>query len=198
MRFLTLSFLALPLFTSAAIDEQIAMPGPFVDQSAPYTPQTHSQPSLADLLTIQSSASIYFSYARETELSSLFNDEKARLTLLVPTNKAIMALARKPHEGSAPVKDGVITDSEFDALSKEHVLRWVSAHIIPKSPISLTSSEPYDTMLPERQVTFKQVGSDENAPDWSRVRLNDDVRLVAMKEASNGVLYMIDGTVKLD
>lgn len=96
MRFLTLSFLALPLFTSAAIDEQIAMPGPFVDQSAPYTPQTHSQPSLADLLTIQSSASIYFSYARETELSSLFNDEKARLTLLVPTNKAIMALARKP------------------------------------------------------------------------------------------------------
>lgn len=97
------------------------------------------------------------------------------------------------------MKDGVITDSEFDALSKEHVLRWVSAHIIPvsiavvrerhhlfcprqKSPISLTSSEPYDTMLPERQVTFKQVGSDENAPDWSRVRLNDDVRLVAMKE----------------
>ena len=95
MRFLTLSFLALPLFSLAAIDEQVAMPGSILDQS-PYTPQTHSQPSLADLLTIESSASIYYSYARETELSSLFSDESARLTLLVPTNKAIMALARKP------------------------------------------------------------------------------------------------------
>ena len=71
-------------------------------------------------------------------------------------------------------------------------------------------------MLPEKQVTFKQVDNDESVPEWSRVRLNDDVRLIAMKEvcllwylfalglmiiiyqASNGVLYMIDGTVKLD
>ena len=37
-------------------------------------------------------------------------------------------------------------------------------------------------MLREKQVTFKQVDSDESAPEWSRVRLNDDVRLIAMKE----------------
>lgn len=96
MRFFILSFLALPFFASAAIDEQIAMPGSIIDEAAPYTPQTHSQPSLADLLTIESSASIYYSYARETELSSLFSDESAHLTLLVPTNKAVMALAQKP------------------------------------------------------------------------------------------------------
>lgn len=96
MRLLALSFLTLPFFASAATDEQITMQGPFTHESGPYTPQTHSQPSLADLLTIESSASIYYSYARETELSSLFSDERAHLTLLVPTNKAIMALARKP------------------------------------------------------------------------------------------------------
>lgn len=31
------------------------------------------------------------------------------------------------------MKGGVITDSQFDALSKENVLHWVSAHIIPVS-----------------------------------------------------------------
>ncbi|KZT73316.1 hypothetical protein DAEQUDRAFT_662427 [Daedalea quercina L-15889] len=175
------------------------MSGPILDESEPYTPQTHSQPSLADLLTIESSASIYYSYARETDLSALFSDAHARLTLLVPTNKAVMALARKPHEGPAPVKDGVITsEADFDALSKENVVNWVSAHIIPQSPISVMSPEPYDTMLPEKSVTFRQVEGDESMPEWTRVRLNDDIRLIAMKEASNGVLYMIDGTVKLD
>lgn len=59
--------------------------------------KTHTQPSLADLLTIESSASIFYSYARELELSKLFNEEgKEKMTLLVPTNKAVQALARKP------------------------------------------------------------------------------------------------------
>jgi hypothetical protein len=60
--------------------------------------QTHTQPSLADLLTIESSASIFYSYARELELSSQFNEteDETKWTLLVPTNKAVMALSRKP------------------------------------------------------------------------------------------------------
>ena len=31
------------------------------------------------------------------------------------------------------MKGGVITDAQFDALSKENVLHWVSAHIIAVS-----------------------------------------------------------------
>ena len=62
-----------------------------------YTPATNSQPTLADLLTIESSASIFYSYAREVELSRLFADPDAESTLLVPTNKAVMALPRKPY-----------------------------------------------------------------------------------------------------
>lgn len=59
-------------------------------------PITTHQPSLADLLTIETSASIFYSYARETVFSERFEDDGVKSTLLVPTNKAVMALARKP------------------------------------------------------------------------------------------------------
>jgi len=55
-----------------------------------------SQPTLADLLTIEPAASIYYSYARETELSGMLSSAAVWWTVLVPTNKAVMALARKP------------------------------------------------------------------------------------------------------
>jgi hypothetical protein len=61
-----------------------------------YVPQTTPQPTLADLLTIEPAASIFYSYARELELSSMFSDHDAKVTMFVPTNKAVMALARKP------------------------------------------------------------------------------------------------------
>lgn len=64
--------------------------------SETYTPLRNAQPTVADLLTIEPSASIFYSYARELELSTQFSDVEARNTLFVPTNKAVMALARKP------------------------------------------------------------------------------------------------------
>ena len=123
------------------------------------------KPLLADLLTIESTASIFFSYARELELSQLFGNPHARTTVLVPTNKAVIALPRKPlvitplsasmsstfnvrpwlpsvhyiHEASHPLDDGVIlSEAEFDAMSKKNVERWVSAHIIPVSTLHVS------------------------------------------------------------
>jgi hypothetical protein len=61
-----------------------------------FIPKKHDQPSLADLLTIEPSASIFYAYAREIELSRILDDESQKYTLLVPTNKAVMALSRKP------------------------------------------------------------------------------------------------------
>ncbi|KAI8990661.1 hypothetical protein BD414DRAFT_413217 [Trametes punicea] len=166
----------------------------------PFAPVTFSgKPSLADLLTIESSASIFYSYARETELSKLFSDADARTTLLVPTNKAVIALPRKPHEGPAPVREGVIlSEAEFDNLSKQNVERWVSAHIIPQSPISLDGPKEYETLLDGKNVTFTPEKGDKDAPVWARVLLNGNVRLKGMREASNGVMYILDGTVILD
>ena len=66
-------------------------------QDPVFVPVTTTKPNLNDLLTIESSASIYFSYARETEFSKELSVAGNQLTLLVPTNKAVMALARKPY-----------------------------------------------------------------------------------------------------
>jgi len=67
----------------------------------PHTPHTHfasqvdqvRKPTLAELLTIEPSASIFYGYTRELETCS---DGRFKLTSLVPKNKVDMALARKP------------------------------------------------------------------------------------------------------
>ena len=97
MRLQLLSLLVLPFLASASIDEQMVLPNTQPKADEPFVPVTYSgKPSLADLLTIESSASIFYSYAREVELSKLFTDHNARSTVLVPTNKAVIALPRKP------------------------------------------------------------------------------------------------------
>ena len=94
MRLHLLSLLVLPLFAAASTEDQMVLHG--ADRE-PFVPVVNSgKPSLADLLTIESTASIFFSYARELEISQIFSDSNARSTVLVPTNKAVVALPRKP------------------------------------------------------------------------------------------------------
>lgn len=85
MHLQVLVLLLLPLFCSASTSEQMVFPN-----------QLDNEPTLADLLTIESSASIFFSYARELKLGNILSEKHPEITVLVPTNKAIMALARKP------------------------------------------------------------------------------------------------------
>ncbi|KAH9897673.1 hypothetical protein C8Q73DRAFT_682121 [Cubamyces lactineus] len=201
MRLQLLSLSALPIFAAASMNEQMVLPSPNIGPGEPFVPVTYSdKPSLADLLTIETSASIFYSYARETELSKLFTDKDARTTLLVPTNKAVIALPRKPHEGPAPIQEGVIlSEAEFDDLSKRNVERWVSAHIIPMSPISLTSPGEYATLLEGKNVTVTLAEhGDADAPEWARVVIDGTVHLTARKVASNGVMYVLDGTISVD
>ncbi|SJL07772.1 uncharacterized protein ARMOST_11122 [Armillaria ostoyae] len=183
MRLSVLSFFALPFMS--ALGEQVPM-------NSDYTPLTTTKPLLSDLLTIESSASIFYSYARELELSKMLEDENARLTVLVPTNKAVMALARKPHQGPAPIDEGIeITQEQFDKQSRKNVERWVSAHIIPKSPLDLHTSVTYKTLLDGKSVEFEIKGDDQ-------IIINGDTRIKDIKEAGNGVIYLIDGTISVD
>ena len=162
IRNLLLSVFCLPIFstTNASQGDQT----PMNTESAPgeYVPQKHSKPTLADLLTIESSASIFYTYARETELSFKLTDENSRLTVFVPTNKAVMALARKPyvlssfpwirnleshliilssHQG--PDSGSKLSQEDFDKRTKRNVERWISAHIVPVC----TSSYPCRFLL---------------------------------------------------
>ena len=90
---LLLSLFFLPAISSSSADQIVMSAGP---GEPDYTPQTTPQPTLADLLTIEPSASIFYSYARELELSSIFSESSLKVSLFVPTNKAVMALSRKP------------------------------------------------------------------------------------------------------
>lgn len=86
------SITILGIHTVTAAD-QIVIPSVPMDAERP---TSHSRPTLFDLLTIESSTSIFFSYARELDLVRLFTNVDANITVLVPTNKAVMALEKKP------------------------------------------------------------------------------------------------------
>ncbi|RDB26546.1 hypothetical protein Hypma_005636 [Hypsizygus marmoreus] len=192
MRRQLLCLLSLPLLTFSSQEQQILM-----SNDPEYTPLTHSKPTLADLLTIEQSASIFYSYAREIELSTRFADESVQSTVFVPTNKAVMALARKPHEGPVtPSGEGIeISEQEFDDRSKKNVEKWISAHIIPESPIAL-DSQNHPTMLHGKSLVFTSISKNNGqGPEWSRMTLEDGIRIIGMREGLNGVLYLIDGTV---
>lgn len=83
------AFLLFPLLSSAFVTEQTVM-----DEGQ--TAVSHSTQTLADLLTIEPSASIFYDYARGIGLGNKLNDKSSAITVLVPRNKAIMKLAKKP------------------------------------------------------------------------------------------------------
>lgn len=61
-------------------------------------PLSAGEPSLYDLLTIERRATIFADYVRSLrDMTGLLNDRNKMNTLLVPTNKAVLALARKPY-----------------------------------------------------------------------------------------------------
>ena len=84
-------------------------------------------------------------------------------------------------------------------------------------PIELRS-QTHQTMLDGRSVTFKPLkGSSDASPEWQRVVTDGGIQIVDMKEvrscasfidlrlfannlwqASNGVVYIIDGTIDID
>jgi hypothetical protein len=90
--FLSLTSITLGIYAATAAD-QVVLPNIPMDGRRP---ASSVHPTLFDLLTIEPGTSIFFSYARELELSRLFVNVDSNFTLLVPTNKAVMALARKP------------------------------------------------------------------------------------------------------
>ncbi|KAI9454865.1 hypothetical protein BJY52DRAFT_1389902 [Lactarius psammicola] len=150
-------------------------------------------PTLFDLLTIEPTTSIFFSYARELETSRLLVDLDSNI------HGAVMALARKPHQDSVPVDDSIkLTEQELEERSKKNVERWVSLHIIPESPIPL-ASRTYPTLAEGKTtITFVETGKDTTLPEWKRVLINGEIQIINAKEAINGVLYVIDGTIQDD
>lgn len=171
--------------------------------------------SLADALTLERKASVWWDYARdvssvvsytgggggrrrapeapprrrrcrcrrerlhlthEPQTSRLSN--KGKTTVLVPIDKAIFALPRKPHQNPSGSTD--------DADSKANVEQFLSAHIVP-GDLGLPSDETA-TLNPDVKV---KVEGEEGA--W--ILQPGDIPIVGVTEASNGKILYLDGVV---
>ncbi|KAG8793194.1 hypothetical protein FRC12_003565 [Ceratobasidium sp. 428] len=151
-------------------------------------------PTLADVLTLQQGSSIFYDYVRDLpdvvgRLTDAGGDTAS--TVFVPRNKDVIALARKPHLGSVEDNIEILSGREHDERARKNVLKWISAHIIPSHPIELAGA--HSTMLEGKSITFKCESEAERT--WENCTIENGVKIVQRVEASNGVLYVIDGTI---
>ncbi|CUA67093.1 hypothetical protein RSOLAG22IIIB_07180 [Rhizoctonia solani] len=152
-------------------------------------------PTLADLLTIQQSSSIFYDYLREIpQVVDRLEDTSGNVlsTVFVPKNAAVITLPRKPHLGSVEDQIEILSGREYDERSRRNIAKWISAHVVPNHPIELSGSHP--TMLHGKSIHFEC--KDEGEKTWEHCTLEHGVKITQRVEASNGVLYIIDGTVK--
>jgi hypothetical protein len=104
MRFARLSPAFLAVAAAAAVRAQYS-PQIVMDPAAEGAPAplARAQPLLADLLTVDASLSIFYTYARELALSARLADPAARTTVLAPKNRAVIALPTKPCASAPPL-----------------------------------------------------------------------------------------------
>jgi len=153
-------------------------------------------PTLSDLLTIERATSIYFSYARDTEYGALFSAKGKNITVLAPSNSAVIALPRKPHQGPSNSKGAAVIPTDmpeikYEKTSYENSNNWVAAHVISEPILLSLREEAYQTLLPRHVVRFV---SEQDKLQWKDYVVDGIGRLIDRKEACNGVLYIIDST----
>ncbi|CAE6468170.1 unnamed protein product [Rhizoctonia solani] len=150
---------------------------------------------LADLLTLQQSSSIVYDYLRGIpDVVDRLEDTSGNVmsTVFVPKNSAVVMLPRKPYLGPVADQIEILSGRDYDERSRKNIARWISAHVAPSHPIELVGSE--STLLHGKSIQFER--KDEGEPTWEHCTLEHGVRILQRVEATNGVLYIIDGTVK--
>lgn len=151
---------------------------------------TPGSPRLAECLTVERRLSLFYEYARDIgPVMKRIMSPTATTTLLVPVNQAIIALPHKPHQ------DSVDNVEISDVRAKSNVERFVKAHSLATTitwPIDESSSgASYDSMLGEgHKVSFRLDGNGDVRVDPG------DVKVLAMKDASNGRIVYLDGIIE--
>ncbi|KAG8837315.1 hypothetical protein FRC18_009483 [Serendipita sp. 400] len=190
---------------------QLIVPQIVLDQTAegsqrimtqPAVPEDFtSPPMLSDQLSLEPQASIFFSYARESAklsgiLSGVGEYSGQKYTVFVPTNKAVMTLARKPHQS---VEDGTIeiTDEEAERQSQVNVERWLSAHFIPGTiGLDKGAEGEHQTLLDGKPLSLSRLPS-HHTPEWANWRVNSESHIIAKREAPNGIIYLMEGVIEV-
>ncbi|KAF8339078.1 uncharacterized protein EI90DRAFT_3118167 [Cantharellus anzutake] len=159
----------------------------------------HPIPLLSDLLIVQPQSTIFRDYLRSIgPIESLLRDETKRVTVLAPTNKATLAMTRKPHQPAPGDEhrngETHVTEEQYELERQENVRRWVSAHIIPGHPFAFEESKNYPTLLEDFSIRFRLVQQSQSTQegDWVVV---PDIQIIEKIEGRNGILYLVNGSI---
>jgi len=172
------------------------------DSRTDFSRPVHTLPNLFDTLILQRGSSIFFDYVREVpSIHQRTTDPEAKTTLLVPSNKAVIALGWKPERRGVPTTGGKIEISEQSLNA--NVERWVSGHVLPIRDLDLKTTEPQDTLLDGKPIRLERRGFTEFEDDeeWKAYGIVQGDEFIPLKlkiQASNGVVYLIDQTISVD
>ncbi|KAM0752881.1 hypothetical protein T439DRAFT_354355 [Meredithblackwellia eburnea MCA 4105] len=158
-------------------------------------------PTLADILTRDRKSSIAYDYIRDSPIvSSLLvsTSSKSFTTILVPSNSAIMSLARKPHQGPPAPLDGQIatynTDKEEEEAQRAYLEKWCLLHAVKGRVDLQDDGVHYNTMVGGRDVWFSHTMFDKA----ETLLMPGAIKITGQSEASNGMIIYIDGTLSLE
>lgn len=195
------SILVAVLSLSSIVSSQLLIPQ-LVDQEIAYALENNmnsnlvepSMPSLTDCLTVEKSLSLFYEYARElTDVMQRIQSSSIKSTLLVPIDKAIIALPRKPHQDPISQTPNIdpSTYTQSDNSINANVQRFVTAHIIAEEIIEPELGKSYDTLLGGHPVIFKR---DDNTGEMTVDPGN--VKVLKSLPAANGRIFYLDGALK--
>ncbi|GJJ13131.1 hypothetical protein Clacol_007381 [Clathrus columnatus] len=195
--------LAVATVSCMTFGDQIVMED---DSKDPFIRPQGVLPNLADLLTLQTHASIFYSYARDTDINARFTEGNTDgVTIFLPTNKAVQALARKPNDDP---------HSDLSKLSSEEYQMRSADRQFKGSNVDFTSKAAFDTLTPGITITFKSISETndqsgdhehvihtqdglpilDDRPIWTNYVLNDGVRILDEKVTQTQSLRFMGAT----
>ncbi|WWC59385.1 uncharacterized protein I303_101938 [Kwoniella dejecticola CBS 10117] len=135
--------------------------------------------TLADALTAERSASLWWNYARDSPaITGRLVSRDKESTLLVPVDKSILALGRKPHQHPGFSYKGAFSSS------KTNTERFLQAHIIDGT---VKASGKAQTLLDGFSVDLIV---DKSVKGGWKIQPGD-IEVLGEKETSNGkILYI--------
>ncbi|GAA5996132.1 hypothetical protein JCM5350_000498 [Sporobolomyces pararoseus] len=156
--------------------------------------------SLTDLLTRSKNSRIFYDYLRDSSsVSTRLANPLESTTILAPVNSAIIALERRPHQGPPEPAGGYVqgyAGSRQDEQERaDYLEKWIKRHLIAGKVDLEEESKEYESLLGGDKVSFAR--KDQEGQAGYKV-MPGDVQVVEIEQASNGVIFYLQGTLNLD
>ncbi|KAK9900671.1 hypothetical protein P389DRAFT_192924 [Cystobasidium minutum MCA 4210] len=157
--------------------------------------KSFEKPALSDLLTIESSLSVFYDYVRQSETLVKRLTTNTPTTLFAPQDSAILSLHRKPHQGpvASSVNDAALSEEEEDKEMRAYLEKWTKAYMVDGVDFKLEDGIEVQSLAGQDSRVAFTAAPEGGEQDWQQVLVQPgNARIVAAKEARDGRLYIID------